>query len=147
MEKFNDGYYDPPEEDETCQICHHGPGNCTCPECVCGETGNPACINKHMEWKKWGHFNFQLSKAELKAELEAERKQAEQEAIWEKELENREVEMEFPLCEHEGYNDKEICGDCGQRIAGPFEAVFFDDGDPNIPSGPIYDFRGGTEPE
>lgn len=47
----------PPDEDEPCQICHQF--DCICPECeVCGVAGDPACINTHMPWQKWGHFSF-----------------------------------------------------------------------------------------
>jgi hypothetical protein len=73
MAKFNDGYYDPPEENLQCSICHYGEDNCTCPECdQCGEAGNPSCINTHMPWERWGHFQFRLSEAEQKAERERE---------------------------------------------------------------------------
>ena len=73
MKNF-DSYYDPPDDDTPCQICHYGEGDCTCPECeVCGEYGNPACINAHMPFDKWGHFRFQRSERELKAEAEYEK--------------------------------------------------------------------------
>lgn len=71
-----DSYYDPTEEDETCRICHHQPDDCTCPECVCGQIGNPECINRHMPWSQWGHFTFQPTRREMKAEIEFERLQA-----------------------------------------------------------------------
>lgn len=64
-----DSYYDPPEQDETCQICHYQPDDCTCPECeVCSVQGDPDCINKHMDWTKFPHFSFALSESQRKAE-------------------------------------------------------------------------------
>lgn len=34
------------EQDEPCMVCGMFPDNCTCAECsVCGEQGNPDCIN------------------------------------------------------------------------------------------------------
>lgn len=45
-----DSYYDPPEYDETCEMCGLQPDDCICPECPeCGEYGNPDC------YKEGGH--------------------------------------------------------------------------------------------
>lgn len=120
--KFNDGYYDPPDEgEEPCQICHYESGNCTCPECtVCGDVGNPACINKHMSFDQFPHFRFQLSKAELEAERQEEEERAKLEAEMDEWAEGfRELEAELmaePKCWHEGYEGKSVCGHCGQRL-------------------------------
>lgn len=124
MAQFNDSYYDPPDdEDETCQICHYQPNDCTCPECkVCGNIGDPLCINKHMDWSEWGHFSFRLSDKEMKAELEAERLRNEAEAEAEKALDSLPWDME-PICDHRGYEDERVCGICGQLLQGPFEEI------------------------
>ena len=54
-------------EEPPCQICHLM--ECECPECeVCGVAGDPACINTHMEWRKWGHFTFSPTKQEREEE-------------------------------------------------------------------------------
>jgi hypothetical protein len=43
--------------------------DCECPECeICGVAGDPACINTHMEWRKWGHFVFTPTKKEREDE-------------------------------------------------------------------------------
>lgn len=64
MKNF-DSYYDPPDEEQPCQICHSM--ECECPECkVCGVAGSPACINVHMNWREWGHFLFKPTAKELK---------------------------------------------------------------------------------
>jgi len=120
MAKFNDSYYDPPEEDETCRVCHHQPDDCTCPKCsVCGEVGNPACINVHVEWKAWGHFNFQLSEKEQKLEQEREMMENIQEQdMWRAIDKAEKVERsQFDVveCSHRGYIGK-YCGDCGQVL-------------------------------
>jgi hypothetical protein len=50
---------DPPEDKyaEMCPICGNFAENCVCPECeVCGEHGNPLCINRHMPYSKWFPF-------------------------------------------------------------------------------------------
>ena len=139
MAKFNDNYYDPPDEgEEPCKICHYPEGQCTCIECSCGEVGNPACVNVHLPWDQWPHFRFQLSEAETKAIKEREIMEniVEQDAwaaIDKAEKEETRTgkmfkaippeeppllfdDMEFPLCEHEGYNDERVCGHCGQLI-------------------------------
>ena len=45
----------PPDDEEPCWICHKY--ECDCPVCdVCGEAGNPECINTHMPWRRWKIF-------------------------------------------------------------------------------------------
>ena len=121
-----DSYYDPPEDDRPCSICHYMDDDCTCPECeVCGEVGNPACINAHMPWDKFPHFHFQLSEAERKAEDERERMMEimEQDA-WHAVDKLDRAEAEVIECPHEkAGEDDEICSECGQRIAGPWEEI------------------------
>lgn len=37
-----------------CKICGNSCFDCVCPECVvCGEAGNPECIDKHMRSDSW----------------------------------------------------------------------------------------------
>ena len=39
---------DPPECDETCEVCRKDAMICSCPECPnCGEHGNPKCFTEH----------------------------------------------------------------------------------------------------
>lgn len=39
-----DSYYDPPEFDETCEVCREHVDDCECPECpICGEHGSKHC--------------------------------------------------------------------------------------------------------
>lgn len=33
---------------EPCDVCRRDPAECRCPECSCGEAGNPNCYEKHM---------------------------------------------------------------------------------------------------
>lgn len=37
----------PPEYDEQCEVCGLEVDTCICPECKCGETGNPDCYENH----------------------------------------------------------------------------------------------------
>ena len=49
---------DPPDEPiYPCPVCHYADDACTCPECVCGAVGDPACVNVHMAWQRWPHFH------------------------------------------------------------------------------------------
>lgn len=58
---MNDGYYDPPEYDETCVICWRQPDECICPECPeCGVVGDPNCINTHLKWNMFPALNGSL---------------------------------------------------------------------------------------
>lgn len=87
---------DPPEEDMTCRICHFEEGDCTCPECeTCGDMGNPDCINVHMPWSKWGHFQFQPSDTQMRMEIEFERKQADLEKEIEEHLAGLTEDIKF----------------------------------------------------
>lgn len=64
------------EPEEPCAICHYPVDECTCPNCrVCGEQGNPNCINTHMKWDEFPHFKF------IPSDKEAEQQQKEDEAM------------------------------------------------------------------
>ena len=69
---------DDPPDSPPCAICHYSADDCTCPVClVCGEQGNPFCINRHMKWERWPHFSFTPSLAKIEAERQYEKEQAE----------------------------------------------------------------------
>ncbi len=44
-----------------CDICGGTDVTCVCPECdVCGEVGNPDCIEAHMPLKEWKESLHQM---------------------------------------------------------------------------------------
>jgi hypothetical protein len=78
MTSFDVTKHTPYDYEPNCQICHHSADECICPQCdVCGEAGNPSCINTHMSWKQWGHFFFQITEKEREQEIQRLKKEEE----------------------------------------------------------------------